>query len=112
MLVSKSIVSLFAIVVAGTAAALAWQARTAAPLPTEAGRATTGGAIRALEGQVATQIQQLAGAEAASPRSCKPPARRAPDVSSPRARPPPRSMPADRSTPTRLRGSPLREAAR
>ncbi len=64
MLVSKSIVSLFAAAVAGAAAALAWQVHAHSTLPSTVSREPAAAEVQKLEQQVATQTQRLAEAEA------------------------------------------------
>lgn len=64
MLVSKSIISLFTVVVVGAGAALAWQVRASAALQSEAGGQPSAAELRTLEQQVATQSKKLDEAEA------------------------------------------------
>ena len=64
MLVSKSIVTLFGVVVVGTGAALAWQVRASAALKTAAAGDASVAELPALERQVATQTRKLEEAEA------------------------------------------------
>jgi tetratricopeptide (TPR) repeat protein len=63
MLVSKSIVTLFGVVVVGTGAALAWQVRMSALLKAAAAGDVSVAELPALEHQVATQARKLEEAE-------------------------------------------------
>jgi hypothetical protein len=64
MLISKSIVGLFAVAVTGAGAALGWQVRTQAALQAAAGREANAAEVRALEYEFATQSRRLDEAEA------------------------------------------------
>lgn len=64
MLVTKSILSLFAVAVTGAGAALVWQMRTPTALKADAGHTANAAELRALEHEVATQARKLGEAEA------------------------------------------------